>query len=112
MTIAHASTLLLEAIALIVSFAMLGLAFWGRDRHRNAQQVRQQQPIDAPVSDIASPQQDVAIVVRPLAPISIPSRGGWTIHVAASNVQPAGEKDEAILYRPEHAQHLDDKPQI
>jgi hypothetical protein len=88
------------------------LAFWVRDRHRDAQQVRQPRPTDAPVFDTAGLQTDVAIVVRPLAPVSIASGRGLAIHVAPSDVQPAGEKDEAILYRPEHAQHLNDKPQI
>jgi hypothetical protein len=34
------------------------------------------------------------------------------IDLASSDVQPASEKHEAILYRPEHAQYLNDKPEI
>ena len=37
---------------------------------------------------------------------------GLTIDLASSDVQPASEKDEAILNRPEHAQYLYHKPQI
>ena len=112
MTIAHAYTLLLEAAALSASFAMLRLAFWVRDRHRDAQQVRELLLTDAPVSDIASPQHDFAMMVRRLAPVWIASSVGLTIDLPSSDVQPAGEKDKPILYRREHAQHLNDKPQI
>lgn len=35
-----------------------------------------------------------------------------TIAGVTSDVQPAGEKDEAILYRSEHAQYFNDKPQV
>ena len=100
MTIAHAYTLLLEAAALGNSFAMLWLSFWLRDRHR-----------EYPAADLARAQQDGAIVGR-LALASVASGLRLTINLASSNVQPASEKDKAVLYRPEDAQHFDDEPQI
>jgi len=100
MTIAHAYTLLLEAAALAASFAMLWLSFWLRDRHR-----------EYPAADLARAQQDGAIVGR-LALASVASGLRLTINLASSNVQPASEKDKAVLYRPEDAQHFDDEPQI
>jgi len=111
MTTAHAYTLLLEAAALAASFGMLWLAFWIRDRPRHIQQVRRARPSRAPVSDFASPQQDFAMVDRRLALASVASGFRLTINVDSSNVQPASEKDKAILHGPEHAQHFDDKPQ-
>jgi RsiW-degrading membrane proteinase PrsW (M82 family) len=100
MTTAHAYTLLLEAAALATSFAMLWLSFWLRDRHR-----------EYPAADLARAQQDGAIVGR-LALASVASGLRLTINLASSNVQPASEKDKAVLYRPEDAQHFDDEPQI
>ena len=100
MTIVHAYMLLLEAAALATSFAMLWLSFWLRDRHR-----------EYPAADFARDQQDGAMLGR-LALASVASGFRLTINVDSSNVQPASEKDKAILHGPEHAQHFDDKPQI
>ena len=86
MTIAHASTLLLEAAVLAASFGILWLSFWARDGRR--------------------PQLD-SLVFGTAA-----SGGSLTIDLASSDVQPAGEQDETILDCPEHAQHLNHKPQI
>jgi hypothetical protein len=58
------------------------------------------------------PQRDLAIVDCPLAPVGVASGVGLTIDLASSDIQPPGEKDEAILYCSEHAQHFNDKPQI
>ena len=102
MTIAHAYTLLLEVAALATSFAMLWLSFWLRDRHRQYHH---------PAADFASDQEDRA-KGGPLVLASIASGTKLTIKVALSDVQPASEKDKAILYRPEHGQHFNDKPQI
>jgi|SRR5690242_5771763 hypothetical protein len=102
MTIALAYTLLLEAPAMASSFAILWLSFWLRDRHRQHHD---------PAADFASDQQDGANV-GPLVLASTVSGTGLTIDLASSDVQPASEKDEAILNRPEYAQHLYDKPQI
>jgi len=102
MTVAHAYTLLLEAGALATSFAMLWLSFWLRDRQRQHHQ---------PAADFTSHQQDGAKVI-PLVPVGVGSGSRLTIDLASSDVQPAGEKDETILYRPEHAQYFDDEPQI
>jgi len=99
MTIAHAYTLLLEAAALAASFAMLWLSFWLRDSHRQC-----------PVADFARDQQDGANI-GPLVVASVGAGSRLPINVTSSDVQPASEK-EAILYRPEHAQHFSDKPQI
>jgi len=102
MTIAHAYTLLLETAALATSFAILWLSLWVRDRHWQHHD---------PAADFASDQQDGANV-GPLVLASTVSGTGLTIDLASSDVQPASEKDEAILNRPEYAQHLYDKPQI
>jgi hypothetical protein len=102
MTIAHAYTLLLEAAVLATSFAMLWLSFWLRDRHRQHHR---------PAADFASDQQDGSNV-GPLVPASAVSGTRLTIDLVSSDVQPASENDEAVLNRPEHAQHLYDKPQI
>jgi hypothetical protein len=102
MTIAHAYTLLLEAAALATSFAMLWLSFWLRDRRWQH---------DRPAADFVSDQQDDANV-GPLVLASAVSGTRLTIDLASSDVQPASEKDEAILNRPEHAQHFYHKPQI
>src|SRR5438105_15163271 len=112
MTIAHAYTLLLEAAALAASFGMLWLAFGIRDRPRHIQQVRRARPSGAPVSDLASPQQDFAMVDRRLALASVGSGTRLPIDLASSDVQPASEKDEAVLYCPENAQYLNDEQQI
>ena len=102
MTIAHAYTLLLEAAVLATSFAMLWLSFWLHDRH--GQQHR-------PAADFARDQQDGSNV-GPLVLARTVSGTRLTIDRVSSDVQPASEKDEAVLNRPEHAQHLYDKPQI
>ena len=100
MTVAHAYTLLLEAAALAASFAMLWLSFWLRDSHRQC-----------PVADFARDQQDGANI-GPLVVASVGAGSRLPINVASSDVQPASEKDEAVLYGPEHVQHFSDKPQI
>src|SRR5205814_10191497 len=112
MTIAFAYTFLLEAAAFAASFGTLWLALWIRERPRHHQQVRRARPSRAPGSDFASPQQDFAMVDRRLTLASGASGFRLTINVDSSNVQPASEKDKAILHGPEHAQHFDDKPQI
>ena len=86
MTIAHACTLLLEAAVLAAAFGILWLSFWVRDRH--------------------------GVKLGSLIPGRAASVGSLAINHALSDVQPASEKDETILYRPEHAQHFNDKPQI
>jgi hypothetical protein len=93
MTIEHAYTLLLEAAALAASFALLWLSFWLRDRRRQPHH---------PAADFASDQQDGA-KVGPLVLASVASGTRLPIDLALSDVQPASEKDKAILYRPEHA---------
>jgi hypothetical protein len=102
MTIAHAYTLLLEAAALAASFSILWLSFWMRDRRRQHHR---------PAVDFASDQQDGA-QVGPLVLASVRTDARLTIDLALSDVQPASQKDKAILYRPKHAQHFNDKPQI
>src|SRR5881275_2807984 len=86
MMIAHAYALLLEAAALAASFGILWLSFCARDGHR--------------------PQRDSLVPCRAAAGDSL------TIDLASSDVQPASEQDETVLYRPEHAQDLNHKPQI
>ena len=86
MTIAHAYTLLLEAAVLAASFGILWLSFWVRDRH--------------------------GVKLGSLVLARGASGGSLAINLASSDVQPASEKDKAVLYRPENAQHFDDKPQI
>ena len=86
MTIAHAYTLLLEAVALAASFGILWLSFWVRDGRR--------------------PQLDSLVLGRAA------SGGSLTIDLASSDVQPASEKNEAVMYRLEHAQYFSDKPQV
>ena len=106
MTIAHAYTLLLEAVVLTVSFGILWLSFWMRDRLQRPARSSQQPP-----SAFASDHQHGAMV----APLSIPVVGSavrLAIDLGTSDIQPASEKDKAILYRPEHAQYLSNKPQI
>ena len=105
MTIAHAYTLLLEAVVLTASFGILWLSFWMRDRLQRP--ARSQHPPSA----FASDRQHGAMV----APLSIPVVGSavrLAIDLGTSDIQPASEKDKAILYRPEHAQYLSNKPQI
>jgi hypothetical protein len=97
MTIAHAYTLMLEAVVLGASFAMLWLVFWVRDRRRQLQQTRQPRPTHLPVTDFANPQQDLAMVGRPLAPVGVASGVMLAIDLASRDVQPPGEKDEAVL---------------
>ena len=116
---AHAYTLLLEAVLGAASLAMLWLSFWLRDRrrgHHELQLGRDELQLGRanhlqPRSDLARAQQDGAIVGR-LALASVASGLRLTINLASSNVQPASEKDKAVLYRPEDAQHFDDEPQI
>jgi hypothetical protein len=103
MTIAHAYTLLLEAAALATSFAMLWLSFWLRDRHRQ---------LHDPVADFASDQQDGANVGHLVLASVLGSGTRLPIDVVSSDVQPASEKDKAVLYRSEYAQYLSDEPQI
>ena len=86
MTIAHAYTLLLEAVVLTASFGILWLSFWVRDRHR--------------------------VKLGSLVLARGASGGSLAINLASSDVQPASEQDETVLYCPEHAQHLNHKPQI
>jgi len=93
MTIAHAYTLLLEAVALAASFAMLWLSFWLGDRHRQNRR---------PAADFASDQQEGAKVV-PLVLAGVASGTGLAIDLATSDIQPTGEQDDAILYRSKHA---------
>ena len=100
MMIAFAYTFLLEASVVAALFAMLWLSFWLRDRHRQY-----------PVADFASDQEDGANV-GPLVLAGVGSGTRLPIDLGSSDVQPASEKDETILYRPEHVQHLHDKPQI
>src|SRR5690242_6486192 len=100
MTIAHAYTLLLEAAALAASFAMLWLSFWLRHRQRQHHH---------PAADFASDQQHGSKVI-PLVLVGVGSGTRLTVDLASSDVQPTSEKDEAILYRSEHAQYFDDEP--
>jgi hypothetical protein len=55
MTIVHAYTLLLEAVALAASFALLWLSFWVRDRRRSTRSSGH-----PPLSGLASEQQNGA----------------------------------------------------
>jgi|ERR1051326_8075592 hypothetical protein len=102
MAIAHAYTLLLEAAALAASFGILWLSFWLRDRQRQHHH---------PAADCASDRQDGAKVI-PLVLAGVGSGTRLTIDLASSDVQPPGEKDQAILYCPEDAYNLNDEPQI
>ena len=86
MTSAYAYTLLLEAAVLAASFCTLRLSFWVRDGRRR---------------------QLESLVLGRAA-----SGGSPTIDLASGDVQPSSEQDKTILYRPEHAQHLNHKPQI
>src|SRR4051794_10566606 len=98
MTIAHAYTLLLEAVALAASFGILWLSFWMRDHRRPYREVQSGEWGRQSLFNRASEQQD--------------NGARRTIDLPSSHVQPASEKHEAFLYRPEHAQYLNDKPQI
>src|SRR6266853_6850847 len=86
MMIAHAYTFLVEAAVLAASFALLWLSFWVRDRR--------------------------GVKLGSLVLAMGASGGSLAINLASSDVQPASEQDEAILHGPEHAQHLNHKPQI
>jgi len=110
-TIPHAYTLLLEAVLGAASFAMLWLSFWLRDGRRRHHELRQGRLNHEPRSDLAKAQQ-VGAMVGPLALATVVSGLRLTIDLGSSDVQPAGEKDQAILYCPENADHLNDKPQI
>ena len=106
MTVAHAYTLLLEAAVLAASFGMLWLAFWVRDGRR-----RHGRPPHHPASDSPSTRQDSANAGALVLP-TVASGIRLAIDLASSDVQPAGEKDEAVLYCPENAQYLNDEQQI
>src|SRR5438067_315466 len=86
MTIAHAYTLLLEAAVLAGSFGILWLSFWVRDRH--------------------------GVKLGSLVLARGACGGSLAINLASSDVQPASEQDETVLYCPEHAQDFNHKPQI
>ena len=86
MTVAHAYTLLLEATVLAASFGILWLSFWVRDRH--------------------------GVKLGSLVLARGASGGSLAINLASSDIQPASKKDETVLHGPEHAQHLNHKPQI
>jgi len=97
-------TLLLEAVVLTASFGILWLSFWMRDRLQRPARSSQQPPS-------AVDHQHGAMV----APLAIPVVGSavrLAIDLATSDIQPASEKDKAILYSLEHAQYLSNKPQI
>jgi hypothetical protein len=98
MTIAHAYTLLLEAVALAASFGIFWLSFWMRDRRRPYREGQSGEWSRQSLFNRASEQQD--------------NGARRAIDLASSDVQPASEKHEAILYHPEHDQYLNDKPQI
>jgi hypothetical protein len=98
MTIAHAYILLLEAVALAASFGIVWLSFWMRDRRRPYREVQSGEWSRQSLFNRASEQQD--------------NGARRAIDLASSDVQPVSEKHEAILYRPEHAQYLNDKPEI
>jgi hypothetical protein len=106
MMIAHAYTLLLEAAVMAASFGILWLSFWVRDGRR-----QQNRATHHPASDFTIVQRDSANVGALVLP-TVASAIGLAIDVGPSDVQPASEKDKAFLYRPEHAQHFNDKPQI
>src|SRR5438552_2394290 len=91
---------------------MLWLSFWLRDRCRRHHELQLGRANHLqPRSDLARAQQDGALVGR-LALASVASGLRLTINLASSNVQPASEKDKAVLYRPEDAQHFDDEPPL
>ena len=65
MTIAHAYTLPLEAAALAISFAMLWLSFWLRDRRRRHHELQLGRANHLqPRSDLARAQEDGAMLGR------------------------------------------------
>ena len=111
MTIAHAYKLLLEAAVLVATFGILWLSFWLRDRRRPNREMQPGERSHRPLVDLASEQQDGA-KHGPLVIGSVASNARRAIDLASSDVQPASEKDKAILYRSEHAQYFSDKPQI
>jgi hypothetical protein len=106
MTIGDAYTLLLEAAVLAVSFGIL----WLRDRRRPYREMQPGERSHQPLVDLVSEQQDGA--KHGLAIGSVASVARRAIDLASSDVQPASEKDKTILYRSEHAQYFNDKPQI
>ena len=101
MTIAHASTLLLEAAVLAASFGMLWLCFWIRDRHQ-----RHGRPDYQPRSDFAAGRKDNANI----GPLRLARVG--TVDFALSDIEPASEKDQTMLCCPERSRHFNDKRQI
>jgi hypothetical protein len=106
MTIGDAYTLLLEAAVLAASFGIL----WLRDRRRPYREMQPGERSHQPLVDLVSEQQDGA--KHGLAIGSVASVARRAIDLASSDVQPASEKDKTILYRSEHAQYFNDKPQI
>ena len=111
MTIAHAYKLLLEAAVLVATFGILWLSFWLRDRRRPNREMQPGERSHRPLVDLASEQQDGA-KHGPLVIGSVASGARRAIDLASSDVQPASEKDEAVLYCPENAQYLNDEQQI
>jgi hypothetical protein len=111
MTIAHAYMLLLEAAVLVASFGILWLSFWLRDRRRPNREMQAGERSHRPLVDLASEQQDGA-KHGPLVIGSVASGARRAIDLASSDVQPASEKDKAVLYRSEYAQYFSDEPQI
>ena len=111
MTIAHAYTLLLEAAVLAASFGILWLSFWMRDDRRRYREMQSGEWSRQSLFNRASEQQENA-KLGPLVIRSVASGARRAIDLASSDVQPASEKDKAILYRFEHAQYFSDKPQI
>ena len=112
MTIAFAYTFLLEAAVLAALFATLWLSFWIRDRHRRIDHQALRTPLGhAPGFDLARPQQGFR-EWRLLGFAGIFSRARFPLEIAPRDGKPAGEQDQAVLYRPEHVQHFSDKPQI
>ena len=97
MTIAHAYTLLFEAAVLAASFGILWVSFWMRDRRR-------------PYREMLPGERSHEL--GPLVISSLASGARRAIDLDSSDVQPASEKDKAILYRFERAQYFSDKPQI
>ena len=112
MTIAFAYTFLLEAAVLAALFATLWLSFWIRDCHRRIDHQALPTPLGhAPAFDLARPQQGFR-EWRLSGRTGIFSRARFPLEIAPRDGEPAGEQDQAVLYRPEHVQHFSDKPQI
>ena len=112
MTIAHAYMLLLEASVLVATFGILWLSFWLRDRRRPNGEMQPGERSHRPLVDLASEQQDGAKHGPSVIIGSVAFNARRAIDLASSDVQPASEKDEAVLYCPENAQYLNDEQQI